>query len=461
MSSDYDSLTLLAERYRLERPGLILIGVEDAAIPVTWIAVDVLAQERKRFAILDEFVLRSIKEGLDSEVDIASILGLKDMIIQRTVADLMGRDLVRRRMDAMGNWQISLSPEGFGAASDLESVTPKKLYLGYAFDRLGWCATAFPRSALMRGDEVKVRGLRKLLGRPGEISVGDVPPSTLNALINDEEGRDAKVEILNVKRVSIKSRMYLPAVILSYLESGTNEIQTAIAIDGEFSQSHELELNKLGGAEAIGIRPAANAAYVKSIRPPSGVEFMEIDQVELCRSAILRAHLAQFDGTLLDQTWEQEAEEANRELDGAKTRAIAQFEFPQLLEKFLKASRREMMIKSPKATDAVVNPVFLAWLEKLLAKNVLVTIILESTQISDPSALSSLKSIASNSNFTLLLLGNEFESETILMSDGKLVVSDFNWLSFKGDHDRLYSLVSGYITTERAIVDRYIESAVK
>lgn len=461
MRSLNDSLTLLAERYRFERPGLILIGVEDAAIPVTWIAVDVLGQERKRFAILEEFVLRSMKEGLDSETGIAQILGLKDPLIQSTVADLMSRGLVRRRMDVLGNWKISLTPEGFGAASDLESVTPRKLSLGYAFDRLGWCATAFPRSALMKGDEVRARGIRKLLGRKGEISISDVPPSILNGLINTEEGRDVRVEILNVKRVSVKSRMYLPAAVLSYLESSTNEIQTAISIDGELSQYHELELNKLGGAEAIGILPADNAARQNLIRPPSGMEFMESEDVERCRLAIMRVYLAKSDGAVLDQVWEQEAEEAYRHLDSAATRSVSRFEYPQILENFLKDSRSELVIKSPKATDAIVSDEFITNLRHLLAKKVSVKVVLDVSQKSDVAALASLRLLTSESNFDLQILEDSSEGETVLFSDGKVVVSNFNWLSHRGDHQRLYSLASGFISSERSIVDSYSVTALR
>ena len=189
----------LATEFGRSRPGLELVGIEDAALPFSWASVDVLAQERKRARLLEEFTLRAMEAGIFSEGDIGLLLGLEDDLVSATVVDLMQQDYVLRRMSPDGKWRIALTPVGVSAARELSSVTPVNAQLGFAFDRVRWTVTAFKRSDLIPLSEAKQRGLRILPGRPSELSDNDFPANTLNRLLADDEDNDSRVEILIIQ----------------------------------------------------------------------------------------------------------------------------------------------------------------------------------------------------------------------------------------------------------------------
>ena len=62
------SAGMIRRRFGDHRPGLQLVSVVDAAVPVTMLRVDVLAQQRKPLPLLDEFILRFVQEGV-REID--------------------------------------------------------------------------------------------------------------------------------------------------------------------------------------------------------------------------------------------------------------------------------------------------------------------------------------------------------------------------------------------------------
>lgn len=132
MASFDDFLVVHFER---SRPGLELISIEDAALPFSWVNLDVLAQERKSFPLLEEFTLRAMESGLSSESDIGLLLGLEAGLVSAAVVDLMQRDYVVRRMSSPGKWGITLTPLGMSAARQLSAVIPVTTQIGFGFDR--------------------------------------------------------------------------------------------------------------------------------------------------------------------------------------------------------------------------------------------------------------------------------------------------------------------------------------
>src|SRR5258708_130064 len=130
-----DADTLLQQRFRDLRPGLQLMAIEDAALPVTVVGTDILAQERKPLPLLDEFVLRLSDAGLSSTDDIASFLGLEPGLVESSIADQVTSDnlsyVSRRRA-------VSLTVQGKRTVQQLVAVQPVQRQFQVVFDRLTW-----------------------------------------------------------------------------------------------------------------------------------------------------------------------------------------------------------------------------------------------------------------------------------------------------------------------------------
>src|ERR1035438_3029530 len=86
----------LQRRFGNARPGMQLIAVEDAAIPVTVVRADVLAQKKKEPPLTEEFTLRYVALGVNNPEDIAEYLGLDSAhILEATAAQLSENHLSR------------------------------------------------------------------------------------------------------------------------------------------------------------------------------------------------------------------------------------------------------------------------------------------------------------------------------------------------------------------------------
>src|SRR6202035_1671274 len=98
-----------------------MIGIEEAAIPVTIVQADVLAQERKPLPILEEFVVRLVGAGVGVTDEIGRVLGLSDDLVLEAAAIQVSASNLRRR-DASD--QLILTPQGLEVARDLAATQP-------------------------------------------------------------------------------------------------------------------------------------------------------------------------------------------------------------------------------------------------------------------------------------------------------------------------------------------------
>ncbi|TDO51077.1 hypothetical protein EV651_1194 [Kribbella sp. VKM Ac-2571] len=442
-----DPDVLLAETFSRDRPGLTLLDIEDAALPMSWMLVEVLAQERKRLALLDEFVLRFVDAGISRETELSQILGIEPLIVRSAIADGMSRDYVDRRAAQDGDWRVALTPEGHNAATDLASVSPKELTLGYAYDRITWSVTAFPRSALIGRDEVKERGIRTLISRSNEVSESDITAAALNRLLEQQNDDEIRVEILAVKRVVAKAHLFLPIKLLVYADSEGREVQVGVVIDGELSRSHELELNKAGGAEALGIHVDV-AALPDEAPIPSGLvrDRVSAAEVEQLRSMALLSDVKQARAEIVPDESKAESEQAIAELDAISVRSVGVFEHRDLLLDALTNSNQRLLIVSPWIKRAIVNDEFIALLERRLNSGVRIHIAHGYGSDDRGSDLSALRRLADLRKrfpqlFFLVRLSNTHAK--ILIWDENWITTSFNWLSFKGDRERTYRMEEG------------------
>ena len=441
----------LVAQFERSRPGLELVSIEDAALPFSWVNLDVLAQERKSFPLLEEFTLRAMESGLFSEGDIGLLLGLEAELVSATVVDLMQRDYVTRKIAPDGTWRIALTPVGMSAARELSAVTPVSAQIGFAFDRLRWTVTAFRRGDLVSQSDAKERGLRILPGRPAELSDADFPPHTLNRMLAEDDENESRVEILAVRKMTPKARLFLPAKLLIFTDKDGSEAQIGVVIDGELSRDHELEIERLGGADALGI----------NVAPPAAVPLEDLSSEVISRRvpaeevALMRAFVTEPPQPS-DSNEPAETASVDDVLSKLDVRAVSVHEHRGLLLEALSSATQRLLIVAPWVKRAVVDTDFLSLLERRLRQDVRVTIAHgygPDDRGSDESAVRSLSNMQKRfpDHFDLARLRNTHAK--ILVWDNSWVLTSFNWLSFKGDPSRTYRMEEGTLIRVPALVD--------
>jgi hypothetical protein len=418
-----------------------MIGIEEAAIPVTIVQADVLAQERKPLPILEEFVVRLVGSGVGATDEIGRVLGLSDDLVLEAAAIQVSANNLRRR-DASD--QLMLTPQGLEVARDLAATQPVLRRLPIPFDRLRWQIVDYPKHSLITKKEAQERGLRLLpAAQNSRIGLDDVTAAKFNDLLRARPAREHRIEILQVRKVSPNTHRFLPAHLLAYGDPARGDLELAVCVDGEIQRDLGLALDKINAVERLGLSIGAPAER------PILDDDLESQRVSLegIESPDARADSSEGDS-----------------LADIPVRSMSVFEHPQLLNEALEAARHRILIISPWVRSAVVNTEFLAKLERRLRANVIVTIahgIGKDDSGSDADAIRRLGNLASRYQGKLTVVRVRNTHAKVLIFDNKWISTSFNWLSFRGDPERTYRMEEGTLVQISSKVDqeyaKYIE----
>ena len=409
---------ILQRRFGDARPGLELIAVENAAIPITVLRADVLAQEKKDLPITEAFTLRFVGLGVDTTDDIASFLGLEQVHILEAAAAQLSENHLRRRDDGR---RLALTPIGTEVVRNLAATQPVLKQLPVAFDRLTWSLADYPERVLIEKKEAQERGMTILpAARNARIGLEDVTPSGFNALLKAD-----RLQVLRIHKVAVKKHRYLPVLMLVYADQNRQELELAICIDDELATAHGLALDGIEAVDRLGL----------SLGKPEPRPVLD-DELESQRTT----------DTPIDLAGESAA--GSTPLGSGVTslvRSVSVFEHADLLAEALSTARERILIIAPWVKQAVVNTDFVAKLEQRLRAGVTITIAHGygvDDRGSDEFVLNRLKNLAGRyDKFTFVRVKNTHAK--ILIVDDTWVSTSFNWLSFRGDSDRTYRMEEG------------------
>lgn len=410
---------ILRRRFENARPGLQLVGIEAAAIPVTVVRADVLAQEKQELPATEEFTLRFVDLGVDTPQEIAAYLGLDPAHVVDAAAEQVRENHLRRR-DAAG--RLALTQLGNEVVRDLAATQPVLRQLPVSFDRLTWQLADYPERILIEKRDAQEVGMTILpAARNARIGLDDITPSGFNALLKDD-----RLQVLRIHKVVTKKHRYLPVQLLVYGEPARGEVELAVCIDDDLAEEHGHALDRIEAVKRLGM----------SLGEPEPRPMLD-EELEAQRT------------TGESEARAEEAEEVPPASTASLVRSVGVFEHADLLAEALETSKRRLLIISPWVRNAVVTTDFLALLEKRLRAGVTVTIAHgygEDDSGSDDQALRRLGNLATRyERFTFARVRNTHAK--VLIFDDAWVTTSFNWLSFRGDPDRTYRMEEGTLVT--------------
>lgn len=418
---------LLHRRFGDARPGMQLLAIEDAAVPVTIVQADVLAQERKPLPIMEEFVLRFVAAGIDNGPEVASMLGIAlDQVLEAAAIQVSENNLSRRG----GPGHLALTAQGTEVVRDLAATQPVLKQLPVVFDRLVWRLVDYSRSGLMTKKDAQEQGLQLLpAAQKARIGLADVTAEQFNNLLTAREGREKSVEILRVRRVSPNTHRYLPVKLLVYGDETRSELELAVCIDGEMRTDHGLALDGIDAVSRLGLSFGPSE--------PRPILDQDLENQRVGQFATDHASTPEISSTALP---------VSPLVQEPQVRSVSVFEHAELLAEALEGAKSRLLIISPWVRSAVVTTDFIAKLERRLRGGTEVTIAHgygTDDSGSDAYALKRLENLAARyrDRFTLARLRNTHAK--ILIADGTWVSTSFNWLSFRGDSDRTYRMEEG------------------
>ena len=423
--------TSLQRRFGGARPGLQLVAIEDAAVPVTMIRADVLAQERTELPVTEAFALRFVNLGVDTPTAIANYLGLDFAHVLDAVAAQVAEGHLYR---THGGERLALSKPGMDAATTLAATRPILKQLPIAFDRLTWRMADYSERDLMSKKDAQNLGMTILpASRHARIGIDDVTPSEFNRLLR--KSNNDRAQVLRIHKVVTRRHLYLPVQLLIYGDEARRELELAVLLDVELFADHCVALEKIGAVERLGL----------TIEPADPRPILD-GELEEQRSVVSEPGTGPDaeDGSELGNATSGRQESPAISATSL-VRSVSVFEHADLLAEAIATAKRRLLIVSPWIRGAVVNTDFIAKLEKRLRAKVDVTIahgIGDDDSGSDERALRKLKNLADRyDNFEFARLSNTHAK--ILIFDDIWVSTSFNWLSFRGDPDRTYRMEEG------------------
>lgn len=422
----------IRRRFGNYRPGLELVGLVEAALPVTTLRVDVLAQERKPLPLLDEFVLQFVREGVPDPDGLAAILGLEREQVLNVAADQISEGNLRRTQAG-----LALTPQGMEVARDLAAVTPVIRQLPVPFDRVTWTIENYPQFSLISKKDAEERGHLLLPAKKkSRIAASDVTVERFGQITRESDDRNRLVEILQIRKIATQNQhRYLPVQLLIWGNVESGEVELGVCIDGELRPEHGLELAANDVVRTLNIqigepeqRPILEPE-LEQVRVPA-------EEVEALTSAGEPAE----GGSVTAGDRPQRVEEI-------QVRSVSVFEHPEHLEKALTSAKNRLLIISPWIKGGVVNADFVGKLKRRIRAGVEVYIgygIGPDDNGCDEWALRKLHNLAKrfeDKPFHFVRLKNTHAK--ILIYDGIWINTSFNWMSFRGDPDRTFRMEEG------------------
>lgn len=483
----------VAQRFETLHPGFTLVDYEQVGLPFFELRLDVMALKRSELAVVDEYVLRLADIGLRRSEEIEGLLGLQEAIVRRSVLALLQADLVDYPPSALGR-EVRLSASGKAALEERIQDVPERTEVRIGFDRLLWKLSPRWMNEWDNPRRFKDSGVRLIPPRrKRRPDLEEVDMVGLNRELSElPTGRRSKqtdVDVVQLLSLGARTK-YLPALMLVFIADDQSAIRVSFIVDEHHSPEHDRAFEDVDGLQRLGIElddPASIEAdrtqlpvELEGLRSPQE-EVADLDRrlketTRALETAVAEADVAEVaedvrraDPSTRDRLKdrEQEVESLRAELEALKAhraalpiRSIPTFEHRNLLEEALEVTSKRLLIIAPWIRNAVVDEAFIVSLRRLAKRGVTIHIGYgikrADVEGHDGEALARLSKLASEQKkLTLTELGDTHAK--ILIWDDDMVVTSFNWLSFRGDRGRKYRQEEGTLIREKSYVDAEYE----
>jgi hypothetical protein len=422
----------IARRFAEKRPGFIVVSFGEVGLPFYRVRLRAQVLERKPVPPMEEIVMLAIKMEVDERETLRELLGLDTPLFEGVLAELLRKEYIFVR--GSGGADLELTEPGKQVLADAREIGPADLDMEVHFDSL--VRRVVPSVAgLIEARRMDSIGLREVPpGGPRPPELADLAPDAVERIaMRYSRSHGAAADLLALKRVDRRTRVFRPAAILVYRAQERKEVQVAFVVDGEISAEHENAFSAARLTIKMGVRAAA---------------------MEDPASLFAAIYGRELKGAL---------SEAN---DEATSGLLACFDHPKQLRHAVEHPRKRLLIISPRLTPEIVGADFLDSLRGRLVEGAEVHIGI-GPERSNPkaaelerSALRPLEDLFHRfRNFRLKRFSRP--GPALLAMDRDLaILTRFNWLSFEGDPDRNYVDERGILLRESDLVDELFANQI-
>lgn len=463
-------------------PGHRLLTYREVGLPFWDVPLQCRVQVKKNAPVLSEFVLRCIESGLQTSDKIREFLGLPGVVVDATMAELLSSGHLVAHLNA-SNDELAyvLTSRGRELAVSLVELTPELRTISLSFDGLIRAYVEVPRDQRWRPRDLKENGIIEIPAFPADPP--DVGPSMTSEVDGVLSGilQGQKPDLLSVLGLDGKREKFFVKAVAMVFQSidQPHEIAVHFAVDGRRSETHEHAFAVAEGKRKLGIidilqqdRLETTAFFPEQVlglmADESDVDALRRltetykEQLEVLGDSGAADEM-DFATTSKADSLAEKIYEAESALRRMPVRILEVQEHPNLLREALATATERLMIISPWIRTAVVDNQFMKMLEERLKAGVDVFIgygIDDGNRDSslDRAGIKRLRSLESKyTKFRMSRLGDTHAK--VLINDSLyVVVSSFNWLSFKGDPERPFRDERGTLVSIKTEIDKIFDS---
>jgi hypothetical protein len=437
------------------RDGFRVVAHREVGLPVFRLSSVVTLQETTALGPIEEYMLRSISQGVDNVPDLQRFLGLPYKIVVTQLGRLVFEGVVAQRSLEPIRYSITLNGTRRLATASSSALVRERmpLYVDGITRRL----VPVDTRDLWTGSQLDPIGVSYVTPTPRstpratDIDVGDI--NRVLMLMAKSDGSSKRVVRLDAL-VGKANLLFRRAQAIAFKSTDGKRMSIAFAIDGRQSEEHEVDYERSGAAQKSSLfgmlfdadkRRREVRAVARELRDdietgPTSGRHRPVLSLKKDRVAVVQA---------------------------THIRVLSVYEHPPLLRGALEDARNRLLIVSPWIRANVVDKDFMKLLTSCLARGVDVAIgygigkrdLAEKDP--DRRARESLESLAKSfPNFRLVRKGNT-HAKVLLVDDRFFVTTSFNWLSFRGDPSQPMREEEGTMVEDAIAVDAYYQKLIE
>jgi hypothetical protein len=444
----------LAERHAGDRPGFELVSYAEVGLPYWRLRVRCEILARKTVSAIDEILLKAVDADVRSSEDLVGLLGLDEPVLDAAVVGLLGSGWLRQQVDGT----LAVTDVGAEMKRELALLRSEDRPLSFDYDGLLRRPALVDRPLEPR--QLAAQGRREIppspAKRPDLLELRAKQPELERLMRMLGGGRDQDSDLLAVKEILRRERIFREALALVYRSKTASELEVAFLVDDEPSPDHEAAFARAGLAQRLGMdRVLRRQVKPHGLAPLDGV----LDRANPDREADLRArlHVARADDAAGVSDAQKELQRVHEELRTLEVRTVEPYEHPQFLLVAQRGSKERLLIVSPYIRDAVVTERFIGNLRKRLDAGAEVRVGYGSggarERDTDPGAHKKLSRLAADYDRMYFDYLGATPAKVLLSDNSLLVLTSFNWLSFRGDPNRTFRDERGTLVKAEEHID--------
>jgi hypothetical protein len=468
-------------------PNFSLVKYYEAALPQYHMEAVLTMLKKKPLSVLQEFVLKFIEEGITDIAEIRTFLGINAFAINSAVATLQNDGMVS--VDIF-NSHIRITEKGEEALKVAATIVPDDIeYPIYVDGLLG--NIYFDTKSLYSKRQVRDFDLTAISPSIDTPTIENIEYEEVKRALNSFKHKYAYEkdklegdlqEVAHVEKAYVE---YKKASVLVFKNDKTDEIELqvyegtirndeyGIALQkmyndnlhvfdfdnkNEADESEELPLMNLLPEEII-VSAREYSAKANSIE--RDINNLQNQLTEMVEHSETEDEEQKESSTEKIRFLEKKIREMENERKGAD-RVLSTYDHRPLLLDALKNAKNSIIIISPWIKSSGLNNQILSLIEKAVQRKTRVVIGygISEKEDSDKWIINSLNNIKEKKYgeyLELIRLSNTHEK--VLIKDNEfMVITSFNWLSFKGDPKRGFRQETGFYTESKDAIAQMKEN---